>query len=150
MFTLNLLRGLTALIVLLTLLGCDAARSANPTAPTFVPTTADINTTPAGPAPTASVDASSWTTEEWRAHFFSLVEQKGGDAVSDEGLWALRLELNPLGADFQNGWRGDIRPRLFLPVPDCPPATLADAPECAYSRTVDVGHYGDRWQWIIR
>jgi hypothetical protein len=62
---------------------------------------------------------------------------------------ALRGDLVARGADWQNGWRGDYRPRLFLPVPNCPPPT-ANAPDCSYDRTVDIGDFGGPWQWIPR
>ena len=51
----------------------------------------------------------------------------------------MRNDLVARGADFQNGWRGDVRPRLFLPVPGCPIANRPDVPACSYARTVDVG-----------
>jgi hypothetical protein len=103
------------------------------------------------PPPTGGfVDTSSWTTEQWKTYFFFLVEQKGGGSVSDAGMWAMRADLNARGADFQNAWRGDIRPRLFLPVPGCPSTTNANAPGCSYNRTVDLGNYGGGWQWIPR
>jgi hypothetical protein len=91
------------------------------------------------------------TTEEWKDCFFSLIEKRGvGPTVSNEGIWALRPELNAMGADWQNGWRGDPRPRIFLPVPNCPPATSPGVPACSYSRTVDVGDYGGAWVWLYR
>ncbi len=91
------------------------------------------------------------TSEEWRVCFFSLVEKRGvGPNVSIEGIWALRPELNAMGADWQNGWRGDPRPRIFLPVPNCPSATNPSPPPCAYSRTVDLGDWGGPWKWEYR
>ena len=91
------------------------------------------------------------TVEEWKVCFFTLVEKRGvGPNVSNEGIWALRPELNAMGADWQNGWRGDPRPRIFLPVPGCPSATNPSPPACAYSRTVDLGDYGGPWLWIFR
>ena len=97
-----------------------------------------------------SVDSSSWTTEQWRTYFFSLVAAKGGSTVSDAGMAAMRGDLLARGADFQNGWRGDMRPRIFLPVPGCPIANRPDVPECSYNRAVDLGGYGGAWQWIPR
>jgi hypothetical protein len=97
-----------------------------------------------------SVDSSSWSTEEWRVYFFSLVAAKGGPTVSDGGMAAMRGDLLARGADFQNGWRGDMRPRIFLPVPGCPIANRPDVPNCSYNRTVDLGSYGQPWQWIPR
>ena len=91
------------------------------------------------------------TDAEWKVCFFSLIDKRGvGPTVSQEGIWILRPELNAMGADWQNGWRGDPRPRIFLPVPGCPSATNPSPPACAYSRTVDVGDYGGVWQWIYR
>jgi len=95
-------------------------------------------------------DAADWTTEQWRNYFFTLAREKGGPIVSDEGMFAMRGDLLAHGADFQNGWRGDIRPRLFLPVPGCPPANRPDVPSCSYNRTVDVGQYGRGWEWVPR
>jgi hypothetical protein len=91
------------------------------------------------------------TSEEWKVCFFSLIEKHGiGPTVSIEGIRALRPELNAMGADWQNGWRGDPRPRIFLPAPNCPPATSPNVPPCSYSRTVDVGDYGGAWVWEYR
>jgi hypothetical protein len=113
-------------------------------------------TLPSGPYdaasgdPVASIDSASWTTDRWRAFFFALVDQKGGATVSDAGMLAMRADLVARGADFQNGWRGDLRPRLFLPVPGCPIANRPDVPACSYERTVDVGGYGHGWRWVVR
>ena len=103
------------------------------------------------PDPTiVPVDSANWTTEQWKDYFFTLVRQKGGPTVSDAGMLAMRGDLLARGADFQNGWRGDVRPRLFLPVPGCPPANRPDVPLCSYNRTVDLGAYGREWDWIPR
>lgn len=115
-------------------------------------TTADAPaapTPPTSPVPN-SVDASQWTTDQWKAYFMGLAAQKGYATVSDAGMRAMRNDLVARGADFQNGWRGDMRPRIFLPVPGCPPATSANVPPCSYNRTVDLGNYGEPWQWIVR
>ena len=48
------------------------------------------------------------------------------------------------------GLRYRFRPRIFLPVRNCPPPTSPSAPACTYSKTVDVGNYGEAWQWIVR
>jgi hypothetical protein len=127
--------------------GTNESSYSNP----LVFTTMDVPPPPTAPAPPAqSVDASQWTTEQWRVYFFSLVAQKGGPTVNDSGMAAMRGDLVARGADFQNGWRGDMRPRIFLPVPGCPPATSASVPNCSYNRTVDLGNYGEVWQWIPR
>jgi hypothetical protein len=112
-------------------------------------------TLPSGPHatsgdPVASIESASWTNDQWRTYFFSLAEKKGVDTVSDAAMRALRADLVARGADFQNGWRGDVRPRLFLPVPGCPIANRPDVPACSYSRTVDLGSYGQTWRWIQR
>ena len=91
------------------------------------------------------------TTDQWKECVFSLIQKRGvGPNVSIEGIWTLRPELNAMGAEWQNGWRGDPRPRIFLPVPNCPSATNPSAPECSYSRTVDMGDFGGPWLWIPR
>jgi hypothetical protein len=111
---------------------------------------------PSGPNAAASADAAPsipsayWSTDQWRTFFFSLAAQKGGETVSHEGMHAMRADLVARGADFQNGWRGDVRPRLFLPVPGCPIANRPDVPACSYDRTVDLGNYGQEWRWIVR
>lgn len=98
----------------------------------------------------APADSSAWTTEQWHDWFFALVAQKGFSTVSDAALHAMRGDLLAKGSDFQNGWRGDMRPRMFLPVPGCPIANRPDVPLCSYNRTVDLGNYGGEWQWIPR
>lgn len=105
---------------------------------------------PASGDPVASIQSASWSNERWRAFFFALAAEKGATHVSDDAMRAMRDELVARGADFQNGWRGDLRPRLFLPVPGCPIANRPDVPECSYSRTVDVGRYGREWEWLVR
>jgi hypothetical protein len=105
---------------------------------------------PSPSSPVPSVDASQWTEGQWKTYFMGLAAQKGMPYVSDAGMKAMRNDLVARGADFQNGWRGDMRPRLFLPVPGCPPATSANVPPCSYNRTVDLGNYGEPWQWILR
>jgi hypothetical protein len=113
-------------------------------------------TLPSGPNaaassdPVASIESASWSTDRWRAFFFNLAAEKGVSLVSDEGMRAMRNDLVARGADFQNGWRGDMRPRLFLPVPGCPIANRPDVPACSYSRTIDVGRYGREWEWLVR
>lgn len=105
---------------------------------------------PASGDPVASIPTASWSTEQWRTYFYSLVEQKGGPTVSDAGMRAMRADLVARGADFQNAWRGDMRPRLFLPVAGCPIANRPDVPACSYARTIDLGGYGQDWRWIVR
>jgi hypothetical protein len=105
-------------------------------------------TPPTGPA--LATDTAAWTTDQWEAYFMDLVRRVGGPTVSDAGMRAMRPELLAHGSDFQNGWRGDMRPRIFLPVPGCPIANRADVPACSYNRTVDLGSYGRAWEWIPR
>jgi hypothetical protein len=110
---------------------------------------------PTPPPPAAGCNAAgspaNWSTEQWRACFFALVAARGvGPTVTNGGMAALRGDLVARGADWQNGWRGDLRPRIFLPVPNCPAPTNPNAPECTYSRTVDMGDLGMPWQWIPR
>jgi len=113
-------------------------------------------TLPSGPHAAASADpviaipTAYWSTDQWRTYFYALVERKGVPTVSLDGMRALRADLVARGADFQNGWRGDMRPRLFLPVPGCPVANRPDVPECSYSRTIDLGGEGQEWRWIVR
>ena len=105
------------------------------------------------PAPGCSAPGSPalWSSEQWRVCFFSLVQSRNaGPTVTQGGLSVLRNDLVARGADWQNGWRGDYRPRIFLPVPNCPPPSQPNPPGCAYSRTIDVGDYGGAWQWLDR
>ncbi len=113
---------------------------------------------PPGPSPpppasgcNAAGSPASWSTDQWRLCFFALVAARGvGPTVTNAGMAALRGDLVARGADWQNGWRGDYRPRIFLPVPNCPPATSPTVPDCSYSRTVDMGDVGAPWQWVPR
>jgi hypothetical protein len=105
------------------------------------------------PAPGCSAGGSpaDWSYEQWRVCFMSIVAARGaGGAVSSHGMDVTRGDLVALGADWQNGWRGDYRPRIFLPVRNCPSPSTPGAPACTYSKTVDVGNYGEAWQWIVR
>jgi hypothetical protein len=92
------------------------------------------------------------SNEEWRLWFFQIVQQRNQPTVSVAAMAALRADLLAVEADWQNGWRGDLRPRLFLPVAGCN-ATAANnpnPPRCAYGRTVDVGDTGRPWVWVFR
>jgi hypothetical protein len=105
---------------------------------------------PGGPCNAPGAPA-NWTTAQWHDCFVSLIAARGaGPTVTHGALSVLRPDLVARGADWQNGWRGDYRPRIFLPVPNCPPATIPDAPECSYSRAVDVGDWNGAWQWFPR
>ncbi len=89
---------------------------------------------------------------EWRAWFMQLVVLRNQPRISEQSMGALRPDLLAVEVDWQNGWRGDYRPRLFLPVPGCP-STAANNPNadrCAYNRTVDVGDIGGAWEWFFR
>ena len=117
----------------------------------FTTRDAPVVVTPPPGAPAAPpADTAAWTTEQWKTWFMALAAQKGGPTVSDAGLRAMRGDLLSHGSDFQNGWRGDMRPRMFLPVPGCPIANRPDVPECSYDRTVDLGNYGGPWKWEPR
>jgi hypothetical protein len=94
-------------------------------------------------------EAAGWSDEQWRGYLMPLLK-RNGELVNDASMKIARPDVVARGADFQNGWRGDLRPRIFLPVPGCPPATRADVPECSYNRTFDFGQYGEPWQWIKR
>jgi hypothetical protein len=93
-----------------------------------------------------------WTTDQWKTWFFDLTKRKGLPNATVGAMGALRADLLANGADWQNGWRGDYRARLFLPVRNCPPASSPTAPPCAYSRPVDVGEngLGNAWSWVVR
>ena len=131
--------------------GSDGSKESN-YSNTLSFTTRDAPAPP--PTPTApdagAIDSSAWTTDQWEKWFKALAAQKGGPTVSDAGMRAMRGDLLARGSDFQNGWRGDMRPRLFLPVPGCPIANRPDVPECSYNRTVDLGNYGGPWAWNPR
>jgi hypothetical protein len=133
--------------------GSDGAKESN-YSNTLAFTTRDapvVAPPPAGaPTDPGRIDSSAWTTEQWKKWFMALAAQKGGPTVSDAGLRAMRADLLAAGSDFQNGWRGDMRPRMFLPVPGCPIANRPDVPVCSYNRTVDLGGYGGPWQWDPR
>jgi hypothetical protein len=91
--------------------------------------------------------------EEWRMWFESVRQLRNvGPNVSVAGLNATRGDLLAVEADWQNAWRGDIRARMFLPVPGCNPtaANNPSPPSCAFNRTVDVGNIGQTWQWVVR
>ena len=109
---------------------------------------------PPGPSPGGCGTPGSpahWTNQQWKDCFFSLVAARNvGGTVSQGAMGVLRPDLLARGADFQNGWRGDYRPRIFLPVANCPPATSPNVPDCSYSRAIDLGDYGGPWQWFER
>jgi hypothetical protein len=93
-----------------------------------------------------------WTREQWRAWFFNLVASRGLPNATLSSMQALRGDLLAVGADWQNGWRGDLRARIYLPVPNCPPPSSPTAPACSYTRAVDVGEngVGAPWSWVPR
>lgn len=93
----------------------------------------------------------NWTKEEWRVWFFNLVTARRLPNATLSAMQALRPDLLSVGADWQNGWRGDLRARIYLPVPNCPSPSLSTAPACSYSRPVDVGEAGTgAWTWVPR
>ena len=93
-----------------------------------------------------------WTSQQWKDFVHNLARDRGFGTVSFAALANMRGEITSRGADWQNGWRGDYRPRIFLPVPGCPGSAVnnPNPPDCAYNRTVDLGDYGGPWQWIER
>ena len=131
--------------------GSDGAKESD-YSNTLAFTTMDAPVVPSGPGidPGLAGDSANWTTEQWKTFVFGLIAQKGGSTVSNAGLAAMRGDILARGADWQNGWRGDYRPRIFLPVPGCPPANSPNVPACSYNRAVDLGDYGREWQWIPR
>lgn len=129
-------------------------KSTKPAPETPAPTGPPTVPVPTVPPPVVPVDpmveSAGWSNEQWRVYVMALLARSGGALVNDASMKVARPDLNARGVDFQNGWRGDLRPRLFLPVPGCPPATRADVPLCSYNRTVDLGQYGEAWSWIVR
>jgi hypothetical protein len=116
------------------------------------PPTPSPNPNPS-PAPgcNAPGNPANWSNDQWRECVFSLISTRGaGPTVTHSALALLRPDINARGADWQNGWRGDYRPRIFLPVPGCPSAMTPNPPPCAYDRTVDVGDWNGGWQWLPR
>jgi hypothetical protein len=110
---------------------------------------------PTPPPPAAGCNASgspaNWSNAQWKECFFAIVAARGaGPTVTLSALGAIRPDMVARGGDVQNGWRGDYRPRIFLPVPNCPPPSSPSVPECSYNRTVDLGDWGGPWQWIER
>ena len=93
-----------------------------------------------------------WTKEQWRAWFFNLVASRGLPNATFAAMQATRADLIAVGADWQNGWRGDLRTRIYLPVLNCLPPSNPSAPACSYSRPVDVGEngLGAPWSWVPR
>lgn len=90
---------------------------------------------------------------DWQKWFEEVKKLRGvGPTVSLGGLQATRADLLAVEADWQNGWRGDLRARIFLPVPGCNPtaANNGNPPACAFDHTVDVGNIGQTWQWVVR
>jgi hypothetical protein len=90
---------------------------------------------------------------EWKTWFEQVRALRGiGPTVSNAALSATRADLLAVDADWQNGWRGDLRARIFLPVPGCngTAANNPNPPSCAFDRTVDVGNIGETWRWIQR
>jgi len=93
-----------------------------------------------------------WTKEQWRTWFYNLVASKGLPNATLGAMQATRNDLLAVGADWQNGWRGDLRARIFLPVLNCPAPSNPSAPSCAYTKAVDVGEngVGGPWSWVPR
>jgi hypothetical protein len=91
--------------------------------------------------------------DEWKVYFEQVRAARGiGPTVQTSAFAATRADLLAVDADWQNGWRGDMRARIFLPVPGCngTAANNPSPPTCAFGRTVDVGNIGQTWQWVVR
>lgn len=110
---------------------------------------------PPNPNPT-DPDGVNWSTDEWKSFVFNLKDRLGfGDKISFEALKAMRPEINKHGADWQNGWRGDYRERIFmplagLPIPMTPQEAAGNIPEETWSKLADLGDFGTDWKWIVR
>ena len=92
-----------------------------------------------------------WTVAQWKAFMDDLIARKGGPTVTYDALSRMKADINALGADWQNGWRGDYRPRLHTPVKGCPPPTAGpNVPNCTWDQVIDLGDWGGRWQWVPR
>lgn len=89
---------------------------------------------------------------EWKAWFEQLVQLRNQPTVSVAAMATLRPDLLAVDADWQNGWRGDFRARMFLPVNGCngTAANNPNPPACAFDRTVDMGDLGGPWRWVQR
>ena len=74
------------------------------------------------------------SNEEWRVWFFQLVQLRNQPTVSIGSMNVLRPDLLAVDSDWQNGWRGDVRPRIFLPVSGCngTAANNPNPPNCAF------------------
>ncbi len=108
---------------------------------------------PPGPSPpppasgcNASGSPANWSTEQWRVCFFALVAARGvGPTVTNSGMAALRGDLVARGADWQNGWRGD------LSSPDLPASTeLPSARQARLCRTVRTAARLTWAMWAVR
>jgi len=103
--------------------------------------------------PTLNRPTRNSSYDDWKIYFEQVRQLRNiGPTVSVGGMAATREDLLAVEADWQNGWRGDLRARIFLPVAGCPgtAANNPNPPRCAYDRTVDVGNIGQTWQWVVR
>ena len=129
---------------------CDVQKA--PTAPAA--TTADPVIAPKGGGNDAvpSRPPAEWTSSEWHDWFAAVAQHAGQPNATPEAMAALRSALNSVGADWQNGWRGDYRTRIYLPTGFCPPPVNPDVPGCSYEKAVDVGEngMGQPWTWVPR
>lgn len=101
---------------------------------------------PATDNPTNTPDpadaAKDWSDQQWRDKFFALLKKhKAPPTVNLQTLNDTRADIEALGAEWQHYSSGELRPRLYLPVP---------AGADHYSRPVDVGLYGEPWTWLKR
>lgn len=129
---------------------CDVQKS--PTAPAAA---IDPVIAPKGGGGSGAVSTrppAEWTSNEWHDWFMAVTRQAGQLNATPEAMAALRSSLNSVGADWQNGWRGDYRTRIYLPTGFCPPPVGPDVPGCSYEKSVDVGEngMGQPWSWVPR
>lgn len=105
--------------------------------PPPVPVPAPVPVPVPPPAPSAPV-----TDEEFKAAFFAILKKhKAPRACNLQTLNDTKDDVEAIGCEWQHTSGGELRPRLFLPVPPG-----ADP----YGRAYDVGLYGQPWDWIKR
>jgi len=103
-----------------------------------------LQTKPAEPPapPVAPVAPKPNTTAEFQSYFADLVQKSGvGPIASPQALAAIEPQLKEAGVELQRNSAGEIRGRLYLPVPPG-----ADR----YGRAVDIGSFGEPWKWVVR
>ena len=82
------------------------------------------------------------TDEEFHRAWLAILEKHGNPpTVNNPTLVATKADVEAIGCAWQHTSGGELRPRLFLPVP---------AGADIYGRAYDMGLYGEPWQWIKR